>query len=131
MVKIVFISDVEKMEYKPRKVVWIPEEVGGRKVKIRTEVVEGEVPWIIGQDWMEEWGMVIDVSNMEVELRKLGICVKCTVDGRGHMRLDLRQTKMEQGWWESGWIHDQDRWKKEARKLHLQFGHASKEKLKR
>ena len=75
--------------------------------------------------------MVIDVSNMEVELRKLGICVKCTVDGRAHMRLDLRQTKMEQGWWESGWIHDQDRWKKGARKLHLQFGHASIEKLKR
>ena len=77
--------------------------------------------------WMEEWGMVIDVSNMEVELRKLGIRVKCTVDGRGHMRLELRQRKKEQGWWESGWIHDQDRWKKGARKLCLQFGHASKE----
>ena len=43
-----------KIEYKARKVVWIPGEVGGRKVKIRTEMVEGEVPWIIGQDWMEE-----------------------------------------------------------------------------
>ena len=60
-----------KMEYKVRK-------VGGRKVKIRTEVVEREVSWIIGRDWMEGWEMVIDVSNMEVELRKLGIGVKCT-----------------------------------------------------
>ena len=67
-----------KTEYKARKMVWIPGEVGGRKVKIGMEVVEGEVPWIIGRDWMEEWGMVIDVSNMEVELRKLGIRVKCT-----------------------------------------------------
>ena len=43
-------------------------------MKIRTKVVEGE-------DWMEEWGMIIDVSNMEVELRKLRIWVKCTVYG--------------------------------------------------
>ena len=57
-------------------------------------------------------GMVVDVSNMEVELRKLGICVKCTVDGRGHMRLELHQRKTEQGWWESRWICDKDRWKK-------------------
>ena len=87
-----------KMEYKARKVVWIPWEVGGRKMKIRTEVVEGDFPWIIGRDWMEEWGLIIDVSNMEVELRKLGIRVKCTVDGRGHMRLELRQRKKKQGW---------------------------------
>ena len=73
-------------------------------MKIRTEVVEGEVPWIIGQDWMEEWGMVIDVSNKEVELRKLRIWVKCTVNGQGHMRLELQQRKKEQGWWESGWL---------------------------
>ena len=50
-------------------------------MKIRTKVGDGEVPWIIGWDWMEEWGMVIDVSNMEVELRKLKIWVKCTVYG--------------------------------------------------
>ena len=55
--------------------------------------------------------MGIDVSNMEVELRKLRIRVKCTVNGRGHMRLELRQRKKEQGWWESGWIREQDRWK--------------------
>ena len=73
-----------KMEYKARKVVWISGEVGGRKVKIRTKVVEGKVSWIISWDWMKEWGMVIDVSNMEVELRKLGIHVKCTIDGWGN-----------------------------------------------
>ena len=64
-------------------------EVRGRKVKIRTEVVERDVPWIICQDWMEEWGMVIDVSNMEVKLRKMGIRVNCRVDSQGHMRLEL------------------------------------------
>ena len=47
------------------------------------------------------------------------------------MRLELQHRKKEQGWWESGWICERDRWKKGARKLHLQFGHASKEKLKR
>ena len=34
-------------------------------------------------------------------------------------------------WWESDWIRNRERWKNAAKKLHLQFGHASKEKLKR
>ena len=61
-----------KMEYKARKVVWISGEVGGRKVKIRTKVVEGKVSWIISWDWMKEWGeggVLIDEENWSIGYR--------------------------------------------------------------
>ena len=108
---------------------WIPGEVGGRRVRIKTEVVERDVPWIIGKDWMERWGMVIDVGNTEVKLGKLRVGVGCTIDDRGHMRLVLRKRK-KQGWWENGWMRNKEHWKRGARKLHLQFRHRSKEKTK-
>ena len=34
-------------------------------------------------------------------------------------------------WWKSGWIQNRESWGSTARKLHLKFGHVSKEKLKR
>ena len=43
----------------------------------------------------------------------------------------MRQRRKEREWWESGWIRNKDKWRKGTRKLHLQFGHTSKEKIKR
>ena len=40
-------------EYRTRKVVIIPGETGGKKVKVWTKVVKGEIPWIMGKKWME------------------------------------------------------------------------------
>ena len=36
----------------------------------------------------------------------------------------------ERIWWKSSWIRNKDRWRKGTRKLHLQFDHASKEKIR-
>ena len=38
---------------------------------------------------------------------------------------------IEQEWWESGWIRNNEGWKRAPKKPHLQFGHDSKENLKR
>ena len=38
-------------EYRARKVVIIPAEIGGRKVWVKTEAVEGDIHWIIGKFW--------------------------------------------------------------------------------
>ena len=43
-----------KTEYRVRKVIIIPTELREKKVKVRTKVVEGDVPRIIGKFWMEE-----------------------------------------------------------------------------
>ena len=50
----------------------IPEVLGRKKLMIRTEIVEGDVLWIICRDWMEERRMVIDVRKMEMKLEKMG-----------------------------------------------------------
>ena len=42
--------------------------------------------------------------------------------------MELREGKKE--WRESGLVMSRESWKKAANKLHLQFKHASKEKLK-
>ena len=59
-----------KTEYKAKKAVWMPGEVGDGRVWIKTEVVEGDVLWIIGREWMEEWELVINVRCREREKEK-------------------------------------------------------------
>ena len=51
------------------------------------------------------------------------------MDEKGHLRLAFGKRR-EQCWWERGWIRDRKRWRNGAWKLHLQFRHASKNKLK-
>ena len=58
----------------------IPEVLGRKKLMIRTEIVEGDVLWIICRDWMEERRMVIDVRKMEMKLEKMG--KKCNMQSR-------------------------------------------------
>ena len=50
-------------EYKERKVVVIPGEIGLIKLRVKTEVVEGDIPWIMGKDWMIENGLEIDMNK--------------------------------------------------------------------
>ena len=119
------------MEYKARKVVIIPGGVGGRKVMIKTEVMEGDSPWIIGKDWMIENELTIDTNRREVRLGENSKGLRWREGVKGHLRIDMRQRRKERGWYESGWIRDKAKWGKGVRKLHLQFGHASKEKIQR
>ena len=45
------------------------------------------------------------------------------------MRIEVRQRRKESGRVEKRWNKCKGKWVKSARKLHLQFGHASKEKI--
>ena len=56
----------------------------------------------------------------------MGRRVACKVDVLRYMRLELNQKRSEQGW-----IKNSESMKRGAKKLHRQFGNASKEKLKR
>ena len=67
----------------------IPGEIGGRKVKIKTEMVEEDIHWIIGKDWMIEQGMTIDMERKEIRLREKYVGVKWREDERGHMGVEL------------------------------------------
>ena len=67
------------------------------KEKVKMEVVKGEIPWIIRKDWMEEWGMGMDLRKKEVRIGKTETRVKCREDTRGQMRMELRQRRRERG----------------------------------
>ena len=60
----------------------------------KIEVVKGDVPWIIGREWMEEWGLVIDVRRREVRISKTGVQLNCRVDDKGHLR-EAERTVLE------------------------------------
>ena len=71
--------------------------------------------------------MMIDMIKKQIRTGKGETKVKWREDSK-----ELRQRKRERRWWwESGWIQNRKRWRKAAKKIYLQFGHASKEKLKR
>ena len=73
--------------------------------------------------------MIENGLMIEIRLGENSNGVKRREGVKGHMRIEMRQRKKERGWWESGWIRDKGKWRKGARKLHLQFGCASKEKI--
>ena len=54
-----------KTEYRARKVAMIPGLLGEKKLMIKTEIVDGDVVWIIGRDWMEECGKNGKKSSMQ------------------------------------------------------------------
>ena len=116
-------------EYKASKMIEIPCNVGGRKIYIRTIIVSGEVPWLIGRETMEKMDMRILVKENRVELGKLeGIRVKTRRDRKGHMRMALiNKVKKESVWVDLGRDHKER--EKKVRKLHLQFGHPGWERL--
>ena len=72
----------------------IPGELQGKKVKVRMEVIEGDVPWIIGQEWMEEWGVMINMRK-EISFGKGETKVKWREDSKGYMKVELRPRRRE------------------------------------
>ena len=47
--------------------------------------------------------MIIDIRKEMVILGEEQKWVKCQENSKGLMRVELRQRRREQGWWESGW----------------------------
>ena len=66
-----------------RKVI-MPGELGGNN-----EVVEGDVLWIIGMDWLEGWGMVMDMRKEELKIRKMEIRLNTERILKEHIRVEL------------------------------------------
>ena len=82
---------LKKTQYRMRKIVIIPVEIGGKKIKVKTEVVEGEILLIIGK---EEYGMTTDMKKKKK--RRIGekeTRVRWRDDSKGHMREEVRQRK--------------------------------------
>ena len=114
-------------EYESIKVVNIPCILGNQKVKLRTEIIKGDIPWLIGRETMEKMGLIIDITKREICLRNVNnIRIKCQLDSKNHIRIPLIKEKgMEDIWLENSWMENLNLCKKKLFKIHLQFGHAS------
>ena len=111
-------------------VIEIPVKIKGQKFYLKTEILQGDVPWLIGKRTMSRMGMTIDLRRDNVEIEVLGgLVVNLREDEQGHLRIPIvRRVKEElllEGW--------KGKSQKEVRgaimKLHLQFGHGSGEKI--
>ena len=107
-------------------VLQLPAIVGGKKVYLRTEIVDGGLPWLIGLETMKKLGMTLEMRSKTAMLEELGARIKLREDNKGHLRLHIRSYQGEELFME-GWS-DKDV-SKVVEKLHRQFGHGSANKL--
>src|SRR5215469_18285367 len=112
----------------------IPVKVGRYNIKIRTKIGKGNIPWLLGTEFLDKSGAVISMSEekiifTELNNEKIGIFK----DRQGHVKIALRENKNRE-WMEEKIrqeINNENEWKKRVKKLHLQFGHCSEENLKK
>ena len=116
--------------FRSKGVIEIPVILKGKKIYLKTEILQGDVPWLIGKKTMGRMGMLIDLKNDNVKIEALGgIEVKLREDKQGHLRIPIlkriREELLLEGW--------KGKSEKEVRgaimKLHLQFGHGSGDKI--
>ena len=117
-------------EYRSDKLLELPCTIGQTKVFLRTYVVKGDIPWLVGKVTMEKLGTIIDFEEKKVVFREISEVVKLREDSGGHLRLTVGKKLTREDVWGEGLIgiDRQDRMRK-LKKLHLQFGHPGVEAL--
>lgn len=89
-------------EFKSIMLIEIPCYVGKRyeKIYIRTHIIKGSVPWLIGRETMSNLKMVINVEKNSIRCEAIGgLEMKVRKDDKGHMRLRLiRKLEKEEIW---------------------------------
>src|SRR5215469_13666131 len=117
-----------------KKTYELPVEIGNFKAFLKTEIVEGDIPWLVGTDSLRKMGAIIDLEKEVMIASKLkNQQLQLKLNNMGHTMIPLR--KNEQGsliWIERQsklWIENEKEWKQHCLRLHLQFGHGSYSKL--
>ena len=106
----------------------IPVEAKGRKFSLTTEVVEGDIPWLLGKTTLIRMGAILDIRTGYMKITDLGnVKVPMEENSGGHLVVRLKeQPKTRYVWWRTtDWLENEKEWKKYGRRLHLQFGHCS------
>jgi hypothetical protein len=107
----------------------IPAYIAGRRVMIRTDVVEADVPLLLSLGTMASLGMIIDLGNAIVTV--FGQSTQLTRTSSGHLSLSLTNPSdvIERAYVVSLESAEPDVLKKQLSHLHKQFGHPSQDKL--
>ena len=103
----------------------------GRNFYLRTEILEGDIPWLIGKKTISNMGMMINLKEDNVSIRVLGGIEVNLIEGKqGHLRIPILRRKVEEELLLEGWKgKSQKEIKGVIMKLHLQFGHESGDKI--
>ena len=111
-------------------VIEIPVMMKGQKFYLKTEILQGDVPWLIGKETMSRMGMTIDLKRNNVEIEVLGgLIINLREDEQGHLRIPILKRLKEELLLEGWKGKSQKEVKGTIMKLHLQFGHGSGEKI--
>ena len=72
----------------------IPVTVKNKKFYLKTEILEGDIPWLIGQKTLSNMGMMLNLGKNTVSIGVLGgMEIKLRVDKRDHLRFPFREEK--------------------------------------
>ena len=124
------------VEVTSARAVKIPVTIGTKAVKVQAEVIPNEIPLLLSRQTMVRGEVVIDVKRNTVDV--LGEKVKLVNTSSGHICLPLTNKLLVASNENSIVLNtsslktcSKEEKKKKALKLHRQFSHASKEKLKK
>jgi hypothetical protein len=123
--------------YEAVKSVRIPCVIKGMRILILTEIVRGNVPWLIGCETLERLGVSIDLAEGRVRLGALGGVIIPYSRGSGshknHICIELiKGITNDQIWFgnlEKEWLKDKKLRRQRLKKIHLQFGHGNWKKV--
>ena len=109
----------------------LPCNIAGKNVSIKTEVVEADIPLLVGNTTLKKADAILYISKNEVELLGVKIAMKETKSG--HFSIEIKIPKVEKDQEDILCLLNkttEDLNLEEIKKLHHYWGHAHVEKLK-
>ena len=83
------------------KSVVIPVNLGGRKVGLTTEVVEGDIPWLLGKKTLKQMKAILDLGRGLIRIGDLGhVEIPLRESRGGHVKIVFQETEEKKYvWW--------------------------------
>ena len=69
-------------------------EIGRMKTKIWTSVIDANIPLLLGLDYLKKWGVVIDIENESLFIRKCDQSFKINSRLSNHWKLQIQSGKV-------------------------------------
>ena len=104
----------------------LPATLAGKKVTIKTDVVDSDIPLLLSKDAMKKACMKLDLESDTAEIYGKKIHLNCT--SSGHYCIPIMSDEKDVFSVDLANVDEKER-KKVLFKLHCQFGHASFQKL--
>ena len=79
--------------YKSNENYEIEVSIGTFKDKIKVSVVDADIPLLLGLDYQEKWGMIIDLGKKEITIRKSNEKLKINPNSK-HWTLPIQDTEL-------------------------------------